>query len=44
VREKARQTSCLSNQKQITLAILMYARVHSGRSLEGRHACGPFRR
>jgi len=27
-----------------SLAILMYARVHSGRSLEGRHACGPFRR
>lgn len=32
VKEKARQSSCSSNLKQITMAILMYAQNHNGRA------------
>jgi prepilin-type N-terminal cleavage/methylation domain-containing protein/prepilin-type processing-associated H-X9-DG protein len=43
-REKARQTSCLSNIKQLTLGILMYAQDYderiSGR-MHGWNNCGP---
>jgi prepilin-type N-terminal cleavage/methylation domain-containing protein/prepilin-type processing-associated H-X9-DG protein len=36
-REKARQTSCLSNEKQITLAIMMYMQDYDERSPVAEH-------
>ncbi len=42
-REKARQTSCLSNVKQLSLGLVMYAGDYDGRmpdTLMGRDTCG----
>jgi len=36
-REKARQTSCLNNQKQISLALLQYAQDYDERTIIYRH-------